>query len=387
MPRRPIAPSGLGTSGLRLPKTAPAPAPAPSPAKTAPASAPPARTLEVSPGARALPGPSGPGTSGLRLPQTAAAPAPAPSPAKTAPASAPPARIPEVSPGARALPGPSGPGTSGLRIPRSLLAEAGLRGAELAPGAALAPGPGPGMPGPGLAPGHPGAYLPLPYVEREWGDGTYPPLYAPATARIDERLGEVVNDRLVAWARGVGIYADQLDKFRDAGFGRLAMLTHADTDDPDMLLVAARMNAAWWAADDYYADETSLGATPTELPPRLALVMSAMDPVAAAGSSRSPGRGDSRADPVLVALHSAIEHLTRHATPPRSASVQHDVRHVRELDRYAAWRYLRTLPAGVGVPRRAPARQLLHLDDADRRGRRLRTRRQPVFRAAGPAAP
>ncbi len=131
--------------------------------------------------------------------------------------------------------GPSGLGTRGLRIPGSL--RPGLRSAE--------------------------AFLPLPYVERQWGDGSYPPLYIPATARVDEELGQVVNERLVAWAARVGIYADQLEEFRDTGFGRLAMLTHADTDDPDMLLIAARMNAAWWAADDYYADDSALGATPT----------------------------------------------------------------------------------------------------------------------------
>ena len=135
------------------------------------------------------------------------------------------------------------------------------------------------------------------------------------TARVDERLGEVVNERLVAWAREVGIYADQLDKFRDTGFGRLAMLTHADTDDPDMLLVAARMNAAWWAADDYYADETALGATPTELPPRLALVMSGDGPAAAGRAYTGRWRRPSSADPVLVALRSAVSHLSRHATP------------------------------------------------------------------------
>jgi 2-methylisoborneol synthase len=194
-------------------------------------------------------------------------------------------------------------------------------------------------------PGHPEAFLPLPYAEREWGDGTYPPLYAPATARVDERLGEVVNDRLVAWAREVGIYADQLDKFRRTGFGRLAMLTHADTDDPDMLLVAARMNAAWWAADDYYADETSLGATPTELPPRLALVMSAMDPPPPAGPYTRQLEEAIEADPVLVALRSAVSYLTERATP---AQVMRACGTTFQMyvswAAYAAWRYLETLP-------------------------------------------
>ena len=258
--------------------------------------------------------PSGLGTSGLRVPRRAPAGAP------VAPAGAPTVPVP-------ALPGPSGLGTAGLRIPRPTPPEASL-------------------PGPGRTSSHPEAYQPLPYEEREWGDGSYPPLYAPATARIDERLGEVVNDRLVAWARQVGIYADQLDKFRDTGFGRLAMLTHADTDDPDMLLVAARMNAAWWAADDYYADETSLGATPTELPPRLALVMSAMDPPPAAGPYTGPLEEVIEADPVLAALRSAVSHLTERATPAQvmracSTTFQMYV----SWTAYAAWRYLKTLPA------------------------------------------
>ena len=267
--------------------------------------------------------PSGLGTSGLRVSRPVPG-APAPPGPRSVPA--PPAPAVTVMPAARALPGPSGPGTTGLRIVRPSLPEAGL-------------------PGPGLAPGHPEAYLPLPYGEREWGDGTHPPLYAPVTARVNEELGRVVNDRLVAWAREVGIYADQLDKFRDTGFGRLAMLTHADTDDPDMLLVAARMNAAWWAADDYYADETSLGATPTELPPRLALVMSAMDPPPPAGPYTAQLEEAIEADPVLVALRSAASHLAEHATPAQVMRATNTTFQMYvSWTAYAAWRYLQTLP-------------------------------------------
>jgi 2-methylisoborneol synthase len=227
------------------------------------------------------------------------------------------AHVPAAVPGLPGRPGPSGPGTSGLRIVR------------------------PTLPGPG----HPEAYLPLPYVARDWGDGSHPPLYAPATARIDEPLGEIVNERLVAWAREVGIYADQLDKFRDTGFGRLAMLTHADTDDPDLLLVAARLNAAWWAADDYYADEAALGATPTELPPRLALIMSAMDPPPPAGQYTRQLEEAIEADPVLVALRSALSHLAERATPAQVMRACHTTFQMYvSWSAYAAWRYLNTLP-------------------------------------------
>jgi 2-methylisoborneol synthase len=237
--------------------------------------------------------------------------------------------------------GPSGLGTSALRIPR-------VSRPSGAPCLTVPPGPVPefGLPssrGFGLA--GTDAYAPLPYLERDWGDASYPPLYCPATVRIDDGLAEEVNEQLTSWAAEVGIYATQMDRFRDAGFGRLAMLTHPDTDDPDLLLAAAQMNAAWWAADDYYADETSLGATPTELPPRLALVMSAMDPPPPAGDYTPQLEEAIRADPVLVALRSATAHLTRHATPAQIMRVgQTTFQMYVSWTAYAAWRYLKTLP-------------------------------------------
>lgn len=153
------------------------------------------------------------------------------------------------------------------------------------------------------------------YLERPWGDGTAPPLYVPAVERVDDTLATEVDDRLVIWAKDCGFADDQADLMRRAGFGRLVMLTHTDTDDPDRLLIAAQLNAAWWAADDLYADDSEMGATPTELPPRLALAMAAMDPVAPAGEFSVPLDQTLRSDPVLVALNSGIEHLTRHASP------------------------------------------------------------------------
>ena len=199
---------------------------------------------------------------------------------------------------------------------------------------------------PRTGPCRPEAYLPLPYVDKEWGDGSHSPLHIPVTARVDEELGEEVNERLVSWAAEVGIHAGRLGEFRDTGFGRLAMLTHADTDDPDMLLVAAQMNAAWWAADDYYADETALGATPTQLPPRLALVMSAMDPPPPAGRYTGQLEEAISADPVLVALRSATGHLTRHAAPAQvMRAVSTTFQMYVSWAAYAAWRYLGERPA------------------------------------------
>jgi 2-methylisoborneol synthase len=183
------------------------------------------------------------------------------------------------------------------------------------------------------------------YVLRSWGDGTASPLYVPVVERVNDLLAMEVNDRLVAWGRDCGFSEDQLEQLGAAGFGRLAMLAHADSEDPDLLLIAAQLNAAWWAADDLYADDSELGATATELPPRLALTMSAMDPVAPAGEFSEPLEEALRADPVLVALRSGIRHLARHSTP----AMVHRVCYATfamfvSWDAYAAWRHTSTYP-------------------------------------------
>ncbi|MFD1538592.1 family 2 encapsulin nanocompartment cargo protein terpene cyclase [Nonomuraea guangzhouensis] len=241
-------------------------------------------------------------------------------------------------PAAITLPGPTGLGTSALRV---LLPDR-----RPAPRPCEHDGHEPPLPHltlPGAVRKH--SLAPLTYQEREWGDGSYPPLYCPATVRIDEDLADEVNRRLVAWAERVGIHEGRMKEFGDTGYGRLAMLTHPDTDDADMLLVAAQMNAAWWAADDYYADETELGATPTELPPRLALVTSAMDPPPYAGDYTRQLEETIQADPVLVSLRSSISHVSRHATPSQVGRVCNITSQMYvSWAAYAAWRYLEAPP-------------------------------------------
>ncbi|MFC5745246.1 family 2 encapsulin nanocompartment cargo protein terpene cyclase [Actinomadura rugatobispora] len=183
------------------------------------------------------------------------------------------------------------------------------------------------------------------YAERPWGDGSFSPLYCPITARIDDVLAREVNDRLVAWAEEVGIYAGHLEQFRNAGFGRLSTLCHADTDDVDLLLLGAQVNAAWWASDDYYADESELGATPTKLPPRLALVMSAMDAPPPAGKYTRQLDEALEADPVLRAFASATAHLRRHASPSQVMRICNTTFQMYvSWTAYAAWRHLGELP-------------------------------------------
>lgn len=277
---------------------------------------------------RLLSGPSGLGTSAARIADLLSPPACPPAcPPTTDPADVPHGAPADVT--TEAL--PTDPPTEPTDGPTDVAAVA----AEF-PAPPVRPMPSPSRKGGHFSPG---------YAERAWGDGSLPPLYLPLTARVDDDLAREVNDRLVAWAEEVGIYADQIDDFRETGFGRLAVLAHPETDEVDALLLAAKMNAAWWASDDYYADETDLGATPTELPPRLALVTSAMDPPPDAGAYTAQLEEAVRADPVLVALRSAADHVRRLATPSQVMRICTITSQMYvSWTAYAAWRHLGELP-------------------------------------------
>ncbi len=153
------------------------------------------------------------------------------------------------------------------------------------------------------------------YAMRPWGDGNASPLYCPITERINDPLADIVDDRLAVWAGECGFDEDEIVKIRKTRFGRLVMLAHPDCDDPDRLLIGAKLNAAWWAADDYYADDSALGAIPEQLPPRLVLAMAAMDPLPPAGEFTPPLQRAIEAERVLIALRSGIHYMGRYASP------------------------------------------------------------------------
>ncbi|TCO47272.1 family 2 encapsulin nanocompartment cargo protein terpene cyclase [Actinocrispum wychmicini] len=183
------------------------------------------------------------------------------------------------------------------------------------------------------------------YVERPWGDGSASPLYVPVLERENDVLAAEVDDRLIVWAEECGFDEDERELMRKAQFGRLVTLAHVDTDDLDHLLIAAEMNAAWWAADDLYADDSEMGAIPTELPPRLALAMAAMDPVAPAGEFSVQLEDALRAEKVLVALRSGTDHMSRLGTPTQVQRVCYSTFAMFvSWNAYAAWRHTGTYP-------------------------------------------
>lgn len=217
--------------------------------------------------------------------------------------------------GSTILAGPTGLGTAAARLGRHRAEESG------------APRPDPA------------------YAYRPWGDGTASPLYCPVTGRINDPLGDEVDRRLVTWAADCGFSASEAEQLGQAGFGRLVMLAHPDCDDPERLLISAKLNAAWWAADDLYSDDTALGAVPEELPARLALAMAAMDPLPPAGEFTHELDERLQGDRVLVALHKGVDHLTRSGTPAQVQRICYSTFAMFvSWTAYAAWQHAGKYP-------------------------------------------
>jgi 2-methylisoborneol synthase len=151
-------------------------------------------------------------------------------------------------------------------------------------------------------------------IARRSDETSVPEIYCPPAIRDDPALGDEVNERLVDWAERVGIYVGQLDQVRAANFGRLMMLAHPDTDDPDRLLAGAKCALSEWAVDDHYVDDEQGRAAPQLIGERLALAHAVVDPAQLPVGYAPQLEEAVEKDPVLVALHSSLDNLARYAT-------------------------------------------------------------------------
>jgi 2-methylisoborneol synthase len=159
------------------------------------------------------------------------------------------------------------------------------------------------------------------YEMRSWGNGAAPPLYCPVTSSEDESSAKEIDERLVAWADSVGFSNDYLDKLGSARFGRLMALAFTDHDDLDRLFLAGQMHIALWAADDYYADDSAMGASQEELPARLVFATAAMEALVHPRPYAQGLEETLKGDPVLAALRSSTQRMRRLASPEQVARV------------------------------------------------------------------
>lgn len=245
-------------------------------------------------GPRPAPGPTGPGTSAawvlIRQPQ----PARTPRRPRTPPPTGPPPAQPLLG-------GPQGLGTSAARIATRLRPAPGREAEPAAP-----PDQGPAPAGTPPPPG-------------------VPTLYCPPAVRDDPALGDVVNERLVRWAAEVGIYPGHLDQVRSANFGRLMMLAHPESDDPDLLLAAAKCGLSEWAVDDHIVDCEVEEPHHEVLGRRLALCHSVIDQAQLPLRYAPRLEAAVQQDPVAKALRSALLDLSRHASTTQVRRLRHEL--------------------------------------------------------------
>jgi cytochrome P450 len=170
-------------------------------------------------------------------------------------------------------------------------------------------------------------------------------LYCPEPERVDDRLGAVVDQMLLAWVRETGIFADRLDAVAASQFGRFAMLVHPDTDEPERLLLAAQCIVALFAIDDHYCDDERTGSDPALIGPRLSLALAAVEPAHLVGDYPEMLEAALVADPVLVGLRSYFGEVARLATPAQLARVrQETVAMFVTMSAEAGWRLADVIP-------------------------------------------
>ncbi|MFE5872054.1 family 2 encapsulin nanocompartment cargo protein terpene cyclase [Streptomyces roseifaciens] len=151
-----------------------------------------------------------------------------------------------------------------------------------------------------------------------------PPLYCPDAERDDPALGEEVNNRLVEWAEEIGIFQGRLERLRSHNFGRLFMLAHPDTDDPERILIAAKCGLSEWAVDDHWVDEGE-DTTPELIGSRLAMAHAVVDPVRLPARYLAEFENLVRKEPVLRAFRSCLDHLAGIASPTQVARLRHEL--------------------------------------------------------------
>ncbi|WP_436500105.1 family 2 encapsulin nanocompartment cargo protein terpene cyclase [Actinokineospora sp. HUAS TT18] len=177
-------------------------------------------------------------------------------------------------------------------------------------------------------------------------DDEIPELFCPGPVRDNPALGEEVDNLLVEWAGQVGIYPGRLDHLRSCGFGRLMMLTHPATDDPDRLLAATKVVVAEWAADDYYLDEEDMGADPVIAAARLGVLYGVVDPVALPARYQPELDKFIQDEPIVHAFRSGMEHLAKYTTVPQMGRFQHQMAILfTALSQNASWRVTGQRPA------------------------------------------
>lgn len=172
-----------------------------------------------------------------------------------------------------------------------------------------------------------------------------PVLQCPLPVRVNEAMGNHVNNLLDAWISQVGIFEGQREQVKASNFGRFAMLCHPDTDDPQRLLLAAKCIAALFAVDDQYCDDERSGSNPRLLGPRLSLALAALDKAYLNPPHDLLLEQALQRDPVLRGLQGYMSHLASYSSEAQMARVRLEtIAMFVTMNAEASWRIEHSLP-------------------------------------------
>ncbi|MBK7231187.1 MAG: hypothetical protein IPH93_02645 [Saprospiraceae bacterium] len=125
--------------------------------------------------------------------------------------------------------------------------------------------------------------------------------------RIDEPLGEEINEMLMKWSESIGLYEGHLDYLRKCNFGRYVMLSHPFSYDRERLFLAGQSMVALFALDDYFVDDQRSGATLDMVGRNLSLCMSALDEPFLNQKYENDTRNFLQENPTSISLQQYIE--------------------------------------------------------------------------------
>ena len=145
-----------------------------------------------------------------------------------------------------------------------------------------------------------------------------------APYRVDEALGEELNDRIIRWATRLGIYEGHLDYLRKCNFGRYVMLTYAFTDDRERLFLACQANVSLFGLDDYFVDDERAGVKLELVGRNLSLAMSAIDEPYLTPRYEEDTVNGFKEHPIFESLREYIANTIRFGTPQQVARVRHE---------------------------------------------------------------
>jgi len=145
-----------------------------------------------------------------------------------------------------------------------------------------------------------------------------------APYRDNVELGEELNERIIQWAEGLGLYGGHLDYLRKCNFGRYVMLTYAFSDDRERLFAACQANVSLFGVDDYFVDDERAGVKLEEVGRNLSLCMSAIDDPFLNAQYNADTDHAMNEHPILSSLRDYMSNSARFSTPQQLARLRHE---------------------------------------------------------------